>query len=80
MPFLLDLALLRQVVLSKWVVLDTYIFNSGPLTLFLIRRQEHLSVMLLEHLGDSRGNWQAGVIVTATCALVLRRAKELLLR
>ena len=80
MPFLLDLALLRQVVLGKWVFLDTYIFYSGPLSLFLIRRQEHLSVMLLEHLGDSRGHWQAGVIVTTTCALVLRRAKELLLR
>ena len=36
--------------------------------------------MLLEHLGNSRGHRQAGVIVTATCALVLRSAKELFLR
>ena len=80
MPFLRDLDLLRQVALGKRVVLDTYVLGTGPLTLLLIRHQEQISVMLLEHLSNSRGNWQAGVkFELATCALVLRRAKEFLL-
>ena len=48
--------------------------------MLFIRHQEHLSVMLLEHLGDTRGHWQAGVkFVPATGTLVLRSAQELLL-
>ena len=82
LPFLGDVALLGQAVVGDAFGPCPVAFVLGPLMiLVLIRYQEHLSVVLLEHLGNAWGHWQAAFkFVPAASALVLRSAQKQFLR